>query len=211
MVNIDVVETVNYLVGNCKQCDLHKNGTAIPYIGSNPKAIILGEAPGKNEVIDGEPFVGKSGKYLFEVFNKNGFDRSNFIIINTTQCRPVKKTKTGETNGKPSKGQIQTCMPFVYSVLFNSGLYDIIGLGNYPKYWVDAYKWKPKERIGGIFSIAGTSINIEALHSSGLIKRFTYCYHPASVIYDSKKKSRFEETIKEFCEKVKYKLPWEGA
>ena len=202
MVNIKVVETVNLLIKDCGRCDLRNNGTAIPFIGKNPKAIILGEAPGKDEVVDGVPFVGKSGKYLFEVFNLNGYTRDNFIIINTAQCRPVKKTATGETNGKPTKKHLISCMPFVSTVLFHSGLNHIIGLGNYPKYWIDVYNNNSKCKIGGISSVVGETITITSNLDRNISKSFTYCYHPASVIYDSKKKDKFEEVIKSFCKGV---------
>lgn len=55
---------------------------------TNPRVIILGEAPGKEEVLVGEPFVGKAGKLLRSILKDVGFKRSNALISNIIPCRP---------------------------------------------------------------------------------------------------------------------------
>jgi DNA polymerase len=55
---------------------------------SNPKVIIIGEAPGSEEIINGKPFVGKAGKLLRSTLEKYGFNNSNSLITNTLPCRP---------------------------------------------------------------------------------------------------------------------------
>lgn len=54
----------------------------------NPQVIIIGEAPGAEEIINGKPFVGKAGKLLRSTLEKYGFNSSNSLITNTLPCRP---------------------------------------------------------------------------------------------------------------------------
>lgn len=56
----------------------------------SPKVMVIGEAPGADEVEQGKPFVGKAGKLLRATLNVNGFDESNTIISNIICCRPEK-------------------------------------------------------------------------------------------------------------------------
>ena len=55
---------------------------------SKPLVLILGEAPGADEVAEGKPFVGKAGKLLRSVLNDNGFNKRNALISNVIPCRP---------------------------------------------------------------------------------------------------------------------------
>ena len=68
------------LVYNCVVCSVgNKN---------NPKVVIIGECPGRDEIEKGEPFVGKSGQLLRSVLKNNKFTRFNSLITNTIPCRP---------------------------------------------------------------------------------------------------------------------------
>jgi len=196
-INTDVIATTNSFIKECSMCELCANGKALPFVGKSPKFAILGEAPGKDEVDNGTPFVGKSGEYLFKVFGDLGFNRDDFIIVNTTQCRPIKKVKGRVSNGKPNKNSINCCMPFVSSILFGTGVYDVIGLGNYPKYWIGSYSGLNKPTLTGISNVVGDSVVVKSPNTPSEL-RFTYCFHPASVIYDSKKKDKFEDVLEQF-------------
>jgi len=55
---------------------------------TNPKVMIIGEAPGKDEIEAGEPFVGKAGKLLRLVLKNCGFCKANTLISNIIPCRP---------------------------------------------------------------------------------------------------------------------------
>jgi DNA polymerase len=55
---------------------------------TNPLVLVLGEAPGADEIVEGKPFVGKAGKLLRQVLNDNGFSKRNTLISNIIPCRP---------------------------------------------------------------------------------------------------------------------------
>jgi DNA polymerase len=68
--------------------------------------VILGEAPGRNEDLQGQPFVGAAGKLLTELLAGAGIDRSSVFITNTVKCRPP-------DNRPPSTNEREICAPFL--------------------------------------------------------------------------------------------------
>ena len=84
------IDSIRSQVISCVKCSLSKTRTnAVPGKG-NPKADILfiGEAPGRNEDLKGEPFVGSAGKILSEVLESAGLSRDDVYITNVVKCRP---------------------------------------------------------------------------------------------------------------------------
>lgn len=202
MVNEEFLDAIMSLVAHCGLCDLKTNGQALPFIGLEPKAILLGEAPGQDEIIERKPFVGRSGKYMFEVIEKFGFTRDNFLIVNTVQCRPVIHKGNKTLNGKPKQAEMKMCEPFVEAILFGSGLSKVMCLGAYPKTWVATYtKNKDFNKIS-ITKAVGTSMTINKMRPLNKICRenieATFNYHPAATLYDSTKKEIFENTFRDF-------------
>jgi len=98
------LEALDAKIRVCVACPLHKSRTlAVPGEGkSNAQVMIIGEAPGRSEDQTGRPFVGSSGKFLDEVMEGTGFDRSDFFITNICKCRPP-------SNRTPKVGEIETC------------------------------------------------------------------------------------------------------
>lgn len=75
----------------CRSCDLGKVYDRVISSDGNqkdPVVLIVGEAPGADEIREGRPFVGRSGKLLRSTLNKYGFRKSNSLITNTIPCRP---------------------------------------------------------------------------------------------------------------------------
>ncbi|HYP27974.1 MAG TPA: uracil-DNA glycosylase [Blastocatellia bacterium] len=91
-------------IRTCVKCPLHESRTiAVPGDGkTTAKAMIIGEAPGREEDESGHPFVGATGRFLNEVLSGSGIDRADFFITNTVKCRPPK-------NRTPRKLEIETC------------------------------------------------------------------------------------------------------
>jgi len=77
-------------IKNCEECELYRSRTKFVFGGGNACAQVMfaGEAPGKNEDLQGLPFVGQAGKILDELLDSIGFDRSEVFIANVLKCRP---------------------------------------------------------------------------------------------------------------------------
>ena len=77
-------------VVSCVKCNLSKTRTnAVPGIGNVKSDIIfVGEAPGRNEDLQGKPFVGTAGQILSEAMEYAGFTRDQVYITNVVKCRP---------------------------------------------------------------------------------------------------------------------------
>ena len=76
---------------NCQRCLLGKTRTNVVFSAGVPNSdiVLIGEAPGYNEDMIGEPFVGRAGQLLDKILASVGFDRTkNIYICNTIKCRP---------------------------------------------------------------------------------------------------------------------------
>ncbi len=75
---------------SCTDCRLHKNRkNAVPGEGDpDPCIVFIGEAPGRDEDIEGRPFVGRAGKLLDQLLEEVGLSRPEVYITNVVKCRP---------------------------------------------------------------------------------------------------------------------------
>lgn len=94
---------------DCQRCKLAKLGRSQVVFGvGNPHASIMfvGEAPGANEDLKGEPFVGAAGKILNELLQSANLSREDIYIANVIKCRPPE-------NRDPELNEVETCKPFL--------------------------------------------------------------------------------------------------
>ena len=76
------------------------------------EVMFVGEAPGADEDLQGEPFVGKAGQLLTKIIEAMGFRREDVYIANILKCRP--DMPPGESgNRKPRPGEMATCLPYL--------------------------------------------------------------------------------------------------
>jgi len=77
-------------VSSCKKCELHTSRTQTVFGVGNKNAdlLIIGEAPGRDEDVQGEPFVGRAGQLLNAMLAAIGFQRDQVYIANILKCRP---------------------------------------------------------------------------------------------------------------------------
>jgi DNA polymerase len=92
-------------VMKCTQCNLHRGRLkAVPGEGPETARIMLvGEAPGREEDLQGRPFVGRSGKILTRVLSRAGLKRDEVFITSVVKCRPPE-------NRVPRKEEYRTCI-----------------------------------------------------------------------------------------------------
>jgi len=95
-------------VRQCTACELHKGRTrAVPGEGPvNADIMFIGEAPGRNEDLQGRPFVGQAGKLLEELLAEIGLTRDDVWIGNVVKCRPP-------GNRDPQPEEIAACAGYL--------------------------------------------------------------------------------------------------
>ncbi len=157
------------LIGDCHRCELGDTRTTLVFGVGDPHARVafVGEAPGRNEDLNGEPFVGAAGKLLDELLAHAGLERSEVYIANVLKCRPP-------GNRDPLPHEIETCTPFLREQIRVIMPEVLVTLGNF------ATKFVLK-----------TDVGITRLH--GRVQqagRFTVLpiFHPAAAIYDRTKR-----------------------
>jgi DNA polymerase len=104
----DTLPAIRDFIGDCTRCKLHKGRTKIVFGTGNPKAqlMFVGEGPGRDEDLSGEPFVGRAGKLLTDMIKAMGLQREDVYIANVVKCRPPE-------NRLPERDEIETCSPFL--------------------------------------------------------------------------------------------------
>ncbi len=102
------LDELNSKICNCQKCALGKTRTKFVFGVGNPNAdaMLIGEAPGRDEDIQGEPFVGRAGKLLDNILKAVNFTRGEVYIANILKCRPP-------NNRDPLPGEMETCIPYL--------------------------------------------------------------------------------------------------
>ncbi len=109
----DKASALNYLqhqeIGNCLRCKLHRGRKTIVFGEGNPNAdlMLIGEAPGAEEDLQGRPFVGKAGQLLMQMIKAIDYERKDVFIANILKCRPP-------NNRPPELDEIHECSPFLW-------------------------------------------------------------------------------------------------
>ncbi|MGY5149751.1 MAG: uracil-DNA glycosylase [Candidatus Nitrosopumilus sp. bin_68KS] len=118
---------------NCTKCELCKTRTnSVPGKGNfKSDVIFVGEAPGRNEDKNGEPFVGVAGKKLSIALDEAGISRDSIYITNVVKCRPPKNrvpsTDERNTCQEYLKQEISIIKPKIICILGNTAFNSILG------------------------------------------------------------------------------------
>lgn len=173
---------ISALISACKRCPLHKTKTCdVPGIG-NPKAKVLfiGEAPGKKEDQEGEPFVGAAGKFLNEMLEGLGWQRKDIFIANVLKHRPP-------NNRDPLPTEVEACWPYLAKQIEIIGPKLIVFLGRHAM-----------QRFFPTFSISQVHGKAFKKSWSGKNRAFLALYHPAAALYNG----GMRETLKKDFSKI---------
>jgi uracil-DNA glycosylase family 4 len=102
------LEELEHFLSTCERCKLSKARKTIVFGEGSPhaKLVFVGEAPGVEEDIAGEPFVGAAGKLLTDVVKAMGLTRDEVYICNVIKCHPPH-------NRDPQPDEIEMCFPFL--------------------------------------------------------------------------------------------------
>lgn len=175
------LETLRAQALECRGCELCQGRTNLVFGVGDPQArvMIIGEAPGKNEDLQGEPFVGAAGKYLNELLGYAGLKREDVYIANVLKCRPP-------GNRNPRVEEIQACAYYLREQTRTIDPAFIVTLGNF------ATKFILKTETG-ITRLHGT------LQRAGKFQVFPV-FHPAAALYDGSKREALANDFTTFGE-----------
>jgi uracil-DNA glycosylase family 4 len=111
-VHPSTLEDVRMELGDCRRCKLHQKRTQIVFGTGNPhaKLVFVGEAPGRDEDLQGKPFVGMAGQLLTRIIEAIQLSREEVYIANIIKCRPP-------DNRNPEPDEIASCEPFLIKQL----------------------------------------------------------------------------------------------
>lgn len=163
------LEDVRRELGDCRRCKLHVTRKNIVFGTGNQRAhiVFVGEAPGRDEDIQGKPFVGQAGKLLDLMLEAINLKREEVYICNIIKCRPP-------GNRNPEKDEIEACGPFLTKQLEAIEPRIICALGALAAHTL----LKTKESISKLRGV------IHTYHGIRLIPT----YHPAFLLRNPYKK-----------------------
>jgi len=176
----DVVEEIM----SCKKCELWKYKVNYVPGDGNPKAeiVFVGEAPGREEDIQGKPFVGKAGRYLTEVLERLGVKREDVYITNVLKCRPP-------NNRDPLPEEIRACKPYLLKQIEAIKPKVIVCLGRFSSGVIlNEFGFG----FSGIGKVRGKVFKVDLW--GGVFVMPTY--HPAAVLRNRQLANLFESDLK---------------
>jgi DNA polymerase len=115
------------LGADCARCKLHTLGrTQVVFGVGHPEAdlMFVGEAPGADEDMQGEPFVGRAGQLLTKIIEAIGLKREDVYIANVIKCRPP-------GNRNPEPDEVEQCEPFLFRQIDTVKPKVIVALGKF--------------------------------------------------------------------------------
>jgi len=121
------LEELRAAIGDCRLCKLCSGRTNLVFGVGNPKAelMFVGEGPGRDEDLQGEPFVGRAGQLLTDIITKGmGMKREDVYIANVVKCRPPE-------NRNPEPDEVAACEPFLKKQIDVVQPRVIVGLGKF--------------------------------------------------------------------------------
>ena len=169
-------------VKTCEKCDLcitRKN--AVPGKGNqNADVVFIGEAPGKNEDLHGEPFIGIAGKKLNDALENVGLTRNSVYITNIVKCRPPKNRIPNDLEKKMCNNYLEDELaiinPKIICLLGSTAFYSILG-------------GKEISKNHGKFISKDNRI-------------YFVTFHPAATIYNQKLVNVFKNDISKLVKKL---------
>ena len=155
---------------SCQKCPLGATRTNLVFgVGNeNAEVLFIGEGPGEQEDLRGEPFVGRSGQLLDKYLDAIGLDRrKNIYIANMVKCRPPQ-------NRVPLQEEIDACMPYLR----------------------EQFKLLRPKIVVCLGSVASTALlgaecKVSVVRGTWTQRKGTYftaTYHPAALLRDENKK-----------------------
>ena len=173
----ETLDAIRADLGDCQRCGLGASRHKLVYGVGNPNAhlVLVGEAPGREEDQQGEPFVGEAGRLLDRILQAMGMRRDDVYICNVLKCRPP-------DNRDPQPDEVATCEAFLIRQIAAIKPQVIIGLGRFAVHSLLKSK-VPISRIRGEW---------QSFHGTPLMPT----YHPAYLLRNPEGKRDVWEDMK---------------
>jgi uracil-DNA glycosylase family 4 len=169
----------------CTRCPLSEGRTNVVFGNGNADAdlMFVGEAPGRDEDLQGLPFVGRAGKLLDQLLGEVGLQRSDVFVANVLKCRPP-------GNRDPQPDEIETCRPYLHRQIELIEPKVICTLGNF------ATKLLTRSQRG----ITGVHGRPQVHELGGRTVRVFPIYHPAAALRSTKTLEELREDFERLPE-----------
>lgn len=175
---------------NCKNIVVGKGNL-------NADIMFVGEAPGRNEDEQGEPFVGAAGKNLDKLLKNVGLSLNEVYIANILKCRPPE-------NRNPLPEEIRAHTPWLLKQIKDMNPKVICSLGNYAtKFFMAKGNVDKMNEQPGITSIHGKIQNIEF---DGIKFKLIPLFHPAAIIYKNSLITEWEKDMEIVKKEISQKI-----
>lgn len=173
--------------------EVYRGEDKVLVFGEGPRGariMLIGEAPGQQEALQGRPFVGRAGKNLDGFIEATGLDRREMYVTNTVKFRPTGLSGAGRVvNRTPTQEEISLFLPFLKREISEVAPGLIVTLGNVPLRALLGHAATVGDMHGSLCELAG-------------IKLFPM-YHPAAVIYNPSLRAVYATDMAKLAEIIK--------
>lgn len=176
-------------IGDCRRCRLHEKRTKIVFGVGNPEAdlMFIGEGPGRDEDIQGEPFVGRAGQLLTKMIESGmGVSRKDVYIANIVKCRPP-------NNRDPHPDESAMCKRFLMEQIKVIKPKVICALGRIASHNLLEVKTPISKMRGNWYEYMGVKV--------------MPTFHPAALLRNPNQKRPAWEDLKMIMAELEWELP----
>ena len=168
-------------IKECQLCSLGATRTKFVFGVGNPNAdlMLIGEAPGKYEDLQGEPFVGRAGQLLDKILASINLSREKVYIANVLKCRPP-------NNRDPLKTESDTCKPYLKRQIELIKPKLILALGRIAGNWLLGEDLALKDMRNNSYLYAGIEMMV-TYHPAALLRNPQWkrpCWEDMKIVRD---------------------------
>ena len=162
---VQTLSEIREELGDCTRCRLCETRKSIVFGEGNPNArlVFVGEGPGRDEDIQGRPFVGRAGQLLTRIIQAMKLERKDVYICNVVKCRPP-------GNRNPEPDEVASCEPFLKKQIESINPEVIVSLGSVATGLMLKLKNFKMGQLRGTFHQYGDSKLMITYHPAALLR-----------------------------------------
>jgi DNA polymerase len=163
--SVQTLSEIREELGDCTRCRLCETRKNIVFGEGNPRArlVFVGEGPGRDEDIQGRPFVGRAGQLLTKIIQAMKLERKDVYICNVVKCRPP-------GNRNPEPDEVASCEPFLIKQIESINPEVIVSLGSVATGLMLKLKNFKMGQLRGTFHQYGNSKLMITYHPAALLR-----------------------------------------